>query len=103
MLPKTSAYVKSYNGQTKWMNFLIEDDDVLEQYNSIWDKVNADIKKEFHSEPVYNKTELKSHGDEVTGFYNKEITNVDFNHTCFAVNSLDLTLKKMKTTIHKSF
>ena len=27
MLPKTSAYVKSYNPQTGWMYFLIEDDD----------------------------------------------------------------------------
>ena len=44
MLPKTSAYVKSYNRQTKWMYFLIEDDD-LERYNVIWDKVSADIKE----------------------------------------------------------
>ena len=29
MLLKTSAYVKSYDGQTKWMHFLLEDDDVL--------------------------------------------------------------------------
>ena len=27
MLLKTSTYVKSYDGQTKWMYFLIEDDD----------------------------------------------------------------------------
>ena len=27
ILPKTSAYVKSYDGETKWMYFLIEDDD----------------------------------------------------------------------------
>ena len=27
MLPKTSANVKSCDGQTKWMYFLIEDDD----------------------------------------------------------------------------
>ena len=27
--------------------FLIEDDDLLEKYNTIWDKVSADIKKEF--------------------------------------------------------
>ena len=27
MLPKTSAYVKSYDAQTGWMYFLIEDDD----------------------------------------------------------------------------
>ena len=45
MLPKTSAYVKSNDGQTKWMYFLIEDDLVLEKYNTIWDKISAGIKK----------------------------------------------------------
>ena len=45
MLPNTSAYVKSYDGKTKWMCFLIEDDDLLEKYNTIWGKVSADIKK----------------------------------------------------------
>ena len=30
MLPKRSAYVKRYDGQTKWMHFLIKDDDLLE-------------------------------------------------------------------------
>ena len=45
MLPKTSAYVKSYDRQTKWMYFLIEDDDLLKKSNTIWDKVSADIKK----------------------------------------------------------
>ena len=28
-LPKTSSYVKSYNGQNKWMYFFIEDDALL--------------------------------------------------------------------------
>ena len=37
-LPKTTAYVKCYDGQTKWMYFLIEGDDFLEKYNTIWDK-----------------------------------------------------------------
>ena len=45
MLPKTTGYVKSYNGQVKWMYFLIEDDYLLEKYNAAWDKVSADIKK----------------------------------------------------------
>ena len=31
ILPRTSAYVKSYDGQTKWIYFLIEDGDLLEQ------------------------------------------------------------------------
>ena len=51
------------------MYFLIEDDYLLEKYNTIWDKVSADIKKGFDSEPVYNKnylkTKIKSHGNEV--------------------------------------
>ena len=36
MLPKTSAYLKSYDGQTKWTYFLIEDNQSLETYNTIW-------------------------------------------------------------------
>ena len=42
MLPKI-ADVKSYDGQTKWMYFSMEDDDLLEKYNTNWDKVSADI------------------------------------------------------------
>ena len=34
---------------------LTKDDDLLEKYNTTWDKVSADIKKEFDSEPVNNK------------------------------------------------
>ena len=55
MLHKTSAYIKSYDGQTNRMYFLIEDDDLLKKCNTVWDKVSTDIKKEFDSEPVYNK------------------------------------------------
>ena len=54
MLPKTSAYV-SYDGQAKWMYFLIEEDNLLEKYNTIWDKVSADKKKKKWHEPVSNK------------------------------------------------
>ena len=79
------------------MYFLIEDDDLLEKYNTIWDKVSADI-EEFDSEPVYNKeilkAKIKSHGDEVTDIYDKSIPKVDSNHTCLAVLSLDSALKK---------
>ena len=34
--------------------FLIEDDYFLEKYNTNWDKVSADIEKEFDREPIYN-------------------------------------------------
>ena len=34
LLSKTSDHVKSYDRQTKWMYFLIEDDSFLEKYNA---------------------------------------------------------------------
>ena len=40
--------------------FFIEDDGWLEKYNTFWNKVTADLKKEFDSEPVYNKDFLKT-------------------------------------------
>ena len=52
MLPKTSAYVKCYDGQTKWMYFLIVDDNLLEKYNTISNKDSSVIKKEFDDKPV---------------------------------------------------
>ena len=97
MLPKPSAYAKSYDRRTKWMYILIEEADLLEKYNAIWDKFSADIKKEFDSELVQNKellkTKIESHGAESTGFYDKKIPKVDSNHTCLAVFSLDSALK----------
>ena len=53
--PKTSACVKRFDGQTKWRYFLIENDNLFEKYNTIWDKISADIKKKFDSEPAYYK------------------------------------------------
>ena len=40
------------------------------------------------------KVEIKSHGNEVTDFYDKKVSKVGSNHTCLAVISLDSALKK---------
>ena len=42
----------------------------------------------------YLKTKVKSDGDEVTDFYEKEIPKGDSNHTCLAVISLDCAFRK---------
>ena len=68
MFLKANAYVKSHDEQTQWFYFLIENDDLLENYNTFWHW----YKKEFQSKPVYNKTFLKttikSCGDELQIF-----------------------------------
>ena len=53
--PKTSSYVEGYDREIEWMYFLIEDDEVLKKYNTIWDKISADIRKEFDSESACSK------------------------------------------------
>ena len=49
----------------------------MKKYNSVWNKVNPDIEKEFDNEPVYNKkclkTKIKSCNDKDLDFHDKEI------------------------------
>ena len=77
--------------------FLIQDD-LLKKINTIWDKIIADIEKECDSKHFYTKeflkTKIKSHGDEVTDFYDKKIPKVESNHTCLAVLTLDSAFRK---------
>ena len=79
------------------MYFLIEDDDLLEKDNTILKSV-LQKKREFDSGPVYNKeflkTKIKSQGEEVTGFYDKEFSKIDSSYSCLAIISLDSALKK---------
>ena len=53
-LSKMSACRRDFD-ETKYMSFLIKDDELLEKYNGIWEKVENSIKNEFDSEPVYDE------------------------------------------------
>ena len=50
----------------------MENDDLLEKHNTVWDKVSTHIKQELDSEPFFNKrylkTKIEPHGDEVRFF-----------------------------------
>ena len=85
MLPKRSTYVKICDDEIKCMYFCIEDDELLENYNNIWNKVSNSIQKEFDCEPIHNKkflkTKLLSYGDEATEFNNKEIPKLGCNNS----------------------
>ena len=83
-----------------WCVFLIEDDDLLKKYNTVWHKVSSDIKKEFDIKPVYKKflkTKIECYSDEATDFHNKEVSNLGCNYVCLAVISLDCALKKYQS------
>ena len=54
-----TPYRKDFD-ETKYMSFLIKDNELLEKCNEIWGKVTNSIKKELNSESVYNKKYLKT-------------------------------------------
>ena len=56
MVPKTNACLKGCDGRTKWMYFLIENDELLEKYDTIRYKVSAEKKKKkIDSKLFYDK------------------------------------------------
>ena len=55
---KMSSYSRDFD-KTKYISFLINYDELLKQYNEIWDKVNNVIKKGFDKAPSYNNKYIK--------------------------------------------
>ena len=53
------AYRRDF-GETKYVPFLIKDDELLETYKEIWEKLKIVSKKEFDNEPAHNKKYLKA-------------------------------------------
>ena len=51
MLAKMSAYRRDFN-ETKYLSFLITDNELLEKDSEVWDKASNTIEKGFASELV---------------------------------------------------
>ena len=99
-LPKMSAYRTDFD-ETKYMSFLIKDDELLETYNEIWEKVKNSIKKEFDSKPVYNerylKVKIKSYNGKInTNFHNNKIPTEASQFICLSVILIDSAFRAGK-------
>ena len=53
-----TTYRKDFD-ETKFKSFQMKDDELLEKYNEVYEKVKNSLRKEFDSVPVYNKKYLK--------------------------------------------
>ena len=56
ILLEMSGYIKYFENGGKNMSFMVKDDDVLDKYNKIWDKIKNKLNIKFHSIPVYDET-----------------------------------------------
>ena len=78
MLPKTSAYLKNYNGVNKWILFLLK---IMsyQKYKTVFGIQSGIVL------PICNKkflkTKIRSYGHEATYFHNNEIPKVGSSDT----------------------
>ena len=56
ILPQMTGYIKYFENGGKNMSFMVKDDNVLDKYNKIWDKIKNKLNIKFHSIPVYDET-----------------------------------------------
>ena len=49
------------------MFFVIKDDDVLDKYNEIWEKIKETLNTKFHNMPVYEQKYMKAKVREFNG------------------------------------
>ena len=56
ILLQMSGYIKYFENGGKSMSFMVKDDNVLDKYNKIWDKIKNKLNIKFHSIPVYDET-----------------------------------------------
>ena len=55
ILPQMAGYIKYFENGRKNFSFVIKDDDVLDKYNEIWDKIKETLSIKFNSTPVYEE------------------------------------------------
>ena len=54
-----TVYIKHFENGGKKMSFVIKDDDVLDKYNEIWDKIRVTLNLNFHIMPIYEEKQIK--------------------------------------------
>ena len=92
-----TEYRKDFD-ETKYMSFLIKDNELFKKYNETWEKVKNSLKKEFDSEPVYNekylKAKMKSYNGKInTNFHNNKIPREGSQFIGLAVILIDSVVR----------
>ena len=89
ILPQMSGYIKYFENGGKNMSFMVKDDNVLDKYNKIWDKIKEKLNIKFHSMLVYNETYIRAKVREFdskikTNFLGDETPKENMHYTCIA-------------------
>ena len=80
---------------------MVKNDDVLDKYNKIWDKIKKKLSIKFHSVPVYDEKYIKAKVREFNGviktnFLGDEIPKENVHYTCIACITIDSNMRMEK-------
>ena len=83
------------------MSFVIKDDDALNKYNEIWDKIKEILNIKFRSMPVYDEKQIKAKVGEFNGaikrnFLGDKIPKERMHYTCIACMTIDSVMRMEK-------
>ena len=102
-LPKMTRYLNIFKDGARKMSFFTNNNEFLERYTAIWEKISDLVNKKFDSDPVCNNkyinTKIRSYNNDIkTNFRNIDNKNnklpeknKPFN--CVSLISLDSTIK----------
>ena len=101
VLPQISGCIKYFNNGGKSMSFMIKDDDVLDKYSEIWDKIKNKLSIKFHGESVYDEKCIKAKVREFDGviktnFLGDKGLKENEHYTCIACITIDSVMRREK-------
>ena len=96
-----TGHIKYFESGGKNMSSVIKDDDLLDKYNKIWDKIKAKLNIKFHSLPVYDEKYIKAKVREFnsvikTNFLSHGVPNENAHYNCIASITIDSVMRMEK-------
>ena len=106
ILPQMSGYIKYFENGGKNMSFMVKDDNVLDKFSKIWDKIKKKVNIKFHSMPVYDETYIKAKAREFDGkiktnFLGDEVPKENMYYPCIACITIDSVMRMDKKNIRR--
>ena len=101
-----SEYINYFGGKN--MFFMVKDDNVLDKYNKIWDKIKEKLNIKFclNKNPVfdepYRKVKVREFDDKIkTNFLGNGVPKENMHYTCIACITFDSVMKKLSAGLFR--
>ena len=102
-LPKMTGYLNIFKDGARKMSFFTDNNELLERYTAIWEKINDLVNKKFDSDTIYNNkytnTKIRSYNNDIkTNFRNidnknNKLPEKNKPYKCVSLISLDSIIK----------